>query len=43
MKSEPRALPADPADVEDFATRAEARDRGQRVRLIRRTRAGLGL
>ncbi|MCJ2134494.1 helix-turn-helix domain-containing protein [Methylobacterium sp. J-026] len=43
MKSEPIALPADPADAEDFDTTAEALDRGQRARLIRRTRTGLGL
>ncbi|KMO26306.1 XRE family transcriptional regulator [Methylobacterium variabile] len=43
MKSEPIALPADPADVEDFAVTVDALDRGQRARLIRRTRTGLGL
>ncbi|MCJ2068381.1 helix-turn-helix domain-containing protein [Methylobacterium sp. J-030] len=43
MKSEPIALPADPADAEDFNATAEALDRGQRARLIRRTRTGLGL
>ena len=43
MKSEPIALPADPAEAEDFDATAEALDRGQRARLIRRTRTGLGL
>lgn len=43
MKSEPIALPADPADAEDFDATAEALDRGQRARLIRRTRTELGL
>ena len=42
MKNEP-ILPADPSDVEDFDVTAEALDRGQRARLIRKTRAGLGL
>jgi putative transcriptional regulator len=36
-------LPADPADAEDFDATAEALDHGQRARLIRRTRTGLGL
>ncbi len=36
-------LPADPADPEDFNVSAEAMDRAQRARLIRRTRAALGL
>jgi putative transcriptional regulator len=36
-------LPADPADAEDFDVTAEALDRGQRARLIRKTRTGLGL
>jgi putative transcriptional regulator len=43
VKNEPIALPADPADAEDFDVMAEALDRGQRARLIRRTRTGLGL
>ncbi|MGX7704141.1 helix-turn-helix domain-containing protein [Methylobacterium sp. Gmos1] len=43
MKSEPIALPADPADAEDFEVSADALDRGERARLIRRTRTGLGL
>lgn len=38
MKSEPIALPADPAEAEDLDATAEALDRGQRARLIRRTR-----
>jgi putative transcriptional regulator len=37
------ALPADPADAENFDVTVEALDRGQRARLIRRTRTGLGL
>lgn len=36
-------LPADPADIEDFEVSAEALERGQRARLIRSTRTGLGL
>lgn len=43
MKREPIALPADPADPEDFSVTLDALDRGQRARLIRRTRTGLGL
>jgi putative transcriptional regulator len=43
VKSEPIALPADPADAEDFDAAAEALDRGQRAHLIRKTRTGLGL
>ena len=43
MKNEPTALPADPSDPEDFDVSPEALDRAQRSRLIRRTRAGLGL
>lgn len=43
MGSEPIALPADPADVEDFAVTLDALDRSQRARLIRSTRTGLGL
>lgn len=43
MKKEPIALAADPADPEDFDVTAAAMDRGQRARLIRRTRTGLGL
>nr|WP_276081928.1 helix-turn-helix domain-containing protein [Methylobacterium sp. GC_Met_2] len=36
-------MPADPADAEDFDATDEAVARGQRARLIRRTRTGLGL
>ncbi len=43
MKKEHIALPADPSDAEDFDVTAEAMDRGQRARLIRKTRTGLGL
>jgi putative transcriptional regulator len=43
VKKEHIALPSDPADAEDFDVTAEALDRGQRARLIRRTRTGLGL
>lgn len=43
MKKDTIALPADLADSEDFDVMAEALDRGQRARLIRMTRTGLGL
>ncbi|MFN3834418.1 MAG: helix-turn-helix domain-containing protein [Glycocaulis sp.] len=43
MKKEPIILPSDPADTEDFDVTAAAMDRGQRARLIRKTRLGLGL
>ena len=43
MKKDPIVLPADPADPEDFDVTAEAMDRGQRARLIRKTRTALGL
>ena len=43
MKNEPGILPADPTDPEDFDVTPEALDRGQRARLIRKTRTGLGL
>ncbi len=43
VKSEPIALPADATDGEDFDATSEALDRGQRARLIRKTRTGLGL
>ena len=43
MKKERIALPADPADPEDFDVTAEALERGQRARLIRTTRTDLGL
>ena len=36
-------IAADPADAEDFDVTAEALDRGQRARLIRKTRTALGL
>ena len=43
MKKQKIVLPADPSDAEDFAVTAEALERGQRARLIRMTRTGLGL
>lgn len=43
MKNEPIILPADPNDAEDFAVSPEAMDRGQRARIIRKARTGLGL
>ena len=43
MKNKPITLPADSADAEDFDVTAEAMDRGQRARLIRKTRTRLGL
>lgn len=43
MKNEHIALPPDPADEEDFELTTEAIDRGQRARLIRKTRTALGL
>ncbi len=43
MKNKPITLPADSADAEDFDVTAEAMDRGQRARLIRKTRTQLGL
>ncbi len=43
MKRERIMLPADPADPEDFDVTPDAMDRGQRARLIRKTRTGLGL
>lgn len=43
MKNEHITLAADPADTEDFDVTAQALDRGQRARLIRKTRTGLGL
>lgn len=43
MKREPIVLPSDPSDPEDFDANSAAMDRGQRARMIRRTRAGLGL
>lgn len=43
VKKELMPLVADPQDSEDFAVSTEALDRGQRARLIRQTRTGLGL
>ncbi|MCV3766621.1 helix-turn-helix domain-containing protein [Rhizobium sp. TRM95796] len=43
MKKEPLALMAEPDDEEDFDVSAEALERGQRARIIRRTRSDLGL
>lgn len=43
MKRKPIALPADPADANDFDVTGEGLDRAQRARLIRKTRTGLGL
>ena len=43
MKNKPITLPADSADAEDIDVTAEAMDRGQRARLIRKTRTQLGL
>ena len=37
------ALPADPSDPEDFDASTDALDRGQRARLVRMARTGLGL
>ncbi len=43
MKNEPITLASDPSDPEDFDVGAEALDRGQKARLIRRARTQLGL
>ena len=43
VKKESIALPADTNDPEDFDVTTEALDSAHRARLIRRTRAGLGL
>lgn len=43
MNKEPIILLADPTDAEDFSTAQEGLDRGQRARLIRKTRTALGL
>lgn len=43
MKSDPIILPSDPDDPDDFNVSAEAMDRGQRARLIRKTRTALRL
>ncbi|GHC58758.1 helix-turn-helix domain-containing protein [Neogemmobacter tilapiae] len=43
MKNDPIILKPDPVDAEDFDVTAQALDRGQRARLIRKTRTTLGL
>lgn len=43
MKNEHIILHADAADPDDFDVTAEAMERGQRARLIRKTRTELGL
>ncbi len=43
MKNGYITLPADPADSEDFDVTSEALERGNRARLIRKTRTDLGL
>jgi len=43
VKNDPITMAADPSDAEDFDVTIEAMDRGQRARLIRKTRTGLGL
>lgn len=43
MRKEHITLHADPTDAEDFDVTVEAMDRGQRARLIRKTRTALGL
>lgn len=43
MKNDPIAIPADPDDPEDRDVSIEGLERGQRARLIRRTRTQLGL
>ncbi|AZV40666.1 MULTISPECIES: helix-turn-helix domain-containing protein [Acetobacteraceae] len=43
MKREHIILPADPADSKDRAVSIEGMERGQRARLIRKTRNDLGL
>ena len=43
MKKQRIALAADAGDPEDFDVSAEAMDRAQRARLVRKTRTGLGL
>jgi putative transcriptional regulator len=42
-KKERIAIHSDPTDPEDFDATEEAMDRGQRARLIRKTRTDLGL
>lgn len=43
MEKEHIILSADPSDAEDFDVSQKAMDRGQRARLIRKTRTELGL
>jgi putative transcriptional regulator len=43
VRKERIVLPADATDSEDFDVTSDAMDRGQRARLIRKTRTGLGL
>ncbi|MBZ8134024.1 helix-turn-helix domain-containing protein [Afifella sp. IM 167] len=43
MKKDRIVLPADPQDPEDFDVSAEAMDRGQKARIVRKARIGLGL
>lgn len=43
MKKKHIILPADPADSEDRTVSSEGMERGQRARLIRKTRNDLGL
>ena len=43
MKKEHIIFSADPSDPEDFDVSSEAMGRGQRARLIRKTRTDLGL
>jgi putative transcriptional regulator len=43
MKNETIVLPTDPNDSEDFDVTAQGLERGQRARLIRKTRTDLGL
>jgi putative transcriptional regulator len=43
VKKQRIALAADAGDPEDFDVSAEAMDRAQRARLVRKTRTGLGL
>lgn len=43
MKNAPVPLASDPSDAENFDVTIEALDRGQRSRLIRKTRTDLGL
>lgn len=43
MRKDHITLPADPTDTEDFDVTVEAMDRGQRARLVRKTRTALGL